>query len=149
MENPHKFMVTHLIAPILYRYFFKKFKIKQTPHGVSVLWDKDGLLYSCNSSTNIEKYVCEVSYIDKNNALCRYSDLVPIYYLEHPDQMVDEFYRAFLRYNILRYIFNVRFAFDIKNLCEKKRKNPSLFIRSFYQLSTEELSRYHYFFRII
>lgn len=149
MENPHKFMVTHLIAPILYRSFFKKFRVSQTQFGVFVFWNRDGLLYSCNSSTNIEKYVCEVSYVDKNNALCRYSDVVPIYYLEHPDQMVDEFYRAFLKYNILRYLYNVRFAFDIKNSCEKRRKKPSLLTRSFYQLSTEELSQYHFYFKII
>lgn len=149
MQNPHKFMVTHLIAPTLYRYFFKKFRITETPHGVSVYWSRDGLLYSCNSSTNIEKHVCEVSYIDKNNALCRYSDHAPIYYLEDPDQMVDEFYRAFLKYNILRYMCRLRFTFEVKNCSRKKRQSPSLLIRSFYQLSTEEISQYNYYFRII
>lgn len=149
MENPHRFMITHLIAPILYKHFDKRYILKQTCYGVSVYWGKDGILYSCNEATDIKRYICDVSYINKDNAYCRYTDLNPIYSLQRPEEIVREFYRAFLRFNIIQFMRYIKFSFDVKNSSEKFKKNQSLFIKSFYSLSTEQLYHFNFFFRII
>lgn len=144
MYNRNKYVITHLIHPIL-KHYFSHLKIRTTACGVAIFWDKDGILYSCNNSTDTNKYICELSYINKNQALCQY-DNRSIFYIKNVEQMISEFYRAYYKYKIMYKLFFINFSFLLKN--KVKKKTTSLMTRSFYQLSSNDLLNMRQFYII-
>lgn len=139
MLNPNRPIITHIIFPTLCRHFEKNFNITQTQWSVQLKWGKEGINFSCPRDLQPKKYLCELSFITRNNALAGYFEGPSIYWVRDVSEMIHLVYRSYFKYNLLDNIYFHLFRFQINNKLSKNRKKQTLFYQSLLQLSTMDL----------
>lgn len=136
--NHNKHIITHVIAPTLYRHF-KNLKINRTEWGVVVCIGTKGLFFSVPRDLNLN-YLCEVSTILPNNSITTYFK-GDRYMLATRECLIRSVYQGYLRYTILDHLHLILFNYNIINLVNARKKRWTLGVRSFFYLGTRDIPK--------
>jgi len=136
--NHNKHIVTHVIAPTLYRHF-KNLKINRTEWGVVVYLGLKGLCFSVPRDLNVN-YLCEVSTILPNNSITAYFK-GDRYMLATRECIINSVYQGYFRYTVLDHLDLILFNYNIINSVKARKKRWTLGVQSFFYLGSRDISK--------